>query len=281
MAKSWIPCGNDESKQCLEDFIDRINDVITLGCSLPYRLPDTTMANIIAKSKKWFYRNYVYAAQEMWLALDASHQHTDEFFHMDHPDEITYEDTLSKRGEVLMPDNILSVVDVFEINGNSGEGIWGMGAWWGYDKDFSRQSMVYSSVYNDSVSITCDNLTYYIVNESLVDLARQLFQETISYSYNPDTHKLKLMGKLPRNILIFRVYAAISDCDLYANDLFFDYVCAECEIEMARMIGTFSYNLPGSVQINSDLYRQTAEQKLQEIKEELKSMNHTAYFYTT
>ena len=62
MSKSWIPCGNDEHKQCLEDLIDRINDVITLGCSLPYRLPDTTMANIIAKSKKWFYRNYVYAA---------------------------------------------------------------------------------------------------------------------------------------------------------------------------------------------------------------------------
>ena len=258
---SYIDCSDNESQECLSELIDRINNQMTLSCQLPFKLPAAAVAQIVQEAKKWFYNNYEDAVEELYISAPG---------------------WVFKDPSFLLGLTNSSVLRVFQLNRFSGEAGWGGDRIDAYNRDFSTRRMFASYMYSDSIAQSADNLLYWTCNWYYFDESRQLLEPLNSFSYNRLTKKLRFTGELPRYSCIFNVLCTIPDCDLFQDDLFFRYVVAQCLRQMSRILGTFTYTLPGNVSINYDQYSSWGETELQDIKDEIQNNRHSvAYFYTT
>lgn len=286
---SYIDCSDNESQECLSELIDRVNNQMTLSCQLPFKLPAAAIAQIIQEAKKWFYNNYEDAVEELYISAPGWVFKDPSFLFglknkegMEGKNEIKKSETQKDRGVLVMPGNVFSVLRVFQLNRFSGEAGWGGDRIDAYNRDFSTRRMFASYMYSDSIAQSADNLLYWTCNWYYADEARQILQEMHGFSYNRLTKKLRFTGELPRYSCIFDVLCTIPDCDLFQDDLFFRYVVAQCLRQMSRILGTFTYSLPGNVSINYDQYSSWGETELQDIKDEIQNNRHSvAYFYTT
>lgn len=281
-------CVDQESQMCLDSFINDLSNDLTAYCQLPFSLPKRSLVQIIEQAKKYFYAHYEDAVEEMYIAVSKEAFKTTEFkkgYHDDAPEKVTKQDLNSKRGVVLMPDTVYSVNAVYEIGGYNGEnGGWMSTSLWNTrDKDFAIGKFVYSNTYDlgAGASGAADNLMCYVINEYWLDTARQVLQHKIGFDYNRLTHRFRFTGELPKNTCIFQVYVTVSDCALFQDEMFYRYCRAAAMQQMSRIIGTFTYNLPGGVTINADMYTQEGQDALDAIKEEMKEMAVADFFLTS
>lgn len=281
-------CMDQESQMCLDSFINDLSNDLTAYCQLPFSLPKKSLAQIIEQAKKYFYAHYEDAVEEMYIAVSKEAFKTTDFkkgYRDNAPEKVTKEDLKSNRGVVLMPDNVYSVNAVYEIGGYNGEnGGWMSTSLWNTrDKDFAIGKFVYSNTYDlgAGASGAADNLMCYVINEYWLDTARQVLQHKIGFNYNRLTHKFRFTGELPKNTCIFQVYVTVDDCSLYQDEMFYRYCRAAAMQQMGRIIGTFTYNLPGGVTINADMYTQEGQEALDAIKEEMKEMAVADFFLTS
>ena len=121
---------------------------------------------------------------------------------------------------------------------------------------------------------------YYVINSSFIDTARQVLLPQISYSYNRLTHKFRFQGELPTHACIFQVYNTIPDCALFQDEMFIRYCIAKAKMQLARILGTFSFNLPGNITINYDMIATEGKDEIDAIIEEIKGDEGVDYFYT-
>jgi len=270
-----------EQNKCLEDLIQEINDELTIACQIPFTVPKKELARIINRAKGYFYKIYEDSVEEMYLALPRT-----AFLGKPFTQGIdTEEDPLNKtniqnpRGVVIMPNKVFAVNAVYEIGGFSGEaggfGNWSFSAG---DPDFSIDKFIYSDMYG--AGIGSDNLMYYVVNEKFLDNTRQVLEAQIGYTYNRLTHKFRFTGKLPNNAVIFQVFTTIPDCDLFTDEAFIRYVIAKAKIQLSRILGTFTFNLPGNITINYDLVMSEGQAELDTLIEEIKGDEGVDYFFT-
>jgi hypothetical protein len=270
-----------EQNKCLEDLIQEINDELTIACQIPFTVPKKELARIINRAKGYFYKIYEDSVEEMYLALPRT-----AFLGKPFTQGIyTEEDPLNKtniqnpRGVVIMPNEVFAVNAVYEIGGFSGEaggfGNWSFSAG---DPDFSIDKFIYSDMYG--AGIGSDNLMYYVVNEKFLDNTRQVLEAQIGYTYNRLTHKFRFTGELPNNAVIFQVFTTIPDCDLFTDEAFIRYVIAKAKIQLSRILGTFTFNLPGNITINYDLVMSEGQAELDTLIEEIKGDEGVDYFFT-
>jgi hypothetical protein len=285
----YVDCEDKESQECLAAFTDRINKQMTLNCQIPFSLPTAAIAQIVGEAKRYFYNAYDDSMEEIYISCPYEVFMSDSFrlgltnrSGID-GNRILKGETKKDRGVLVMPDNIFSVLRVYQVGKFSGEAGWGSSTRLdGGNLDFGVQRMFASSMYNDRLPQAADNLVYWTCNWSFFDTARQMLQEMHGFSYNRLTKKLRFTGELPTRPCVFHVLCAVSDCALFDDDLFFRYCVAMCMKQMSRILGMFQYNLPGNVTINYDMYTQWGDSELQEIKEEINNMRHSvAYFFTT
>ena len=185
----------------------------------------------------------------------------------------------SLRGVVPMPSTVYSVNNVFELNGFAGEdGGFGTTSFSAGDSDFSIDKFIYSDAYG--AGIGSENLMYYVINSSFIDTARQILLPQISYSYNRLTKKFRFQGKLPKHTCVFQVYSTIPDCNLFQDEIFIRYCIGKAKMQLARILGTFSFNLPGNITINYDMIASEGKEEIDSIIEEIKGDEGVDYFYT-
>lgn len=281
-------CTDQESQMCLDDFVTELSNDLTQYCQLPFSLPKKSLGNIVNQAKKYFYAHYEDAVEELYVAISKEAFKTTDFkkgYSDAAPSKITNEDLNSKRGVVIMPDRVYAVNAVYEIGGFMGEeGGWmSTSVWNTRDKDFAIGKFIYSDSYDmgAGASGAADNLMCYVINEYWLDTARQVLQHRIGYNYNRLTHRFRFTGELPRNTCIFQVYMTIDDCSLFQDELFYRYCRAMAMQSLGRIIGTFTYNLPGGVTINADMYQAEGNDALEAIKEEMKELNAADFFLTS
>lgn len=285
----YVDCEDTESQECLAEFTDRINKQMTLNCQIPFSLPTAAIVQIVGEAKKYFYNNYDDAVEEVFLSCPWEVFQDPKFrFGLTNKNgmdknKIKKSETMKERGILVMPDNVFSVLRVYQIGKFSGEAGWGSSTRLdGGNLDFGVQRMFASSMYNDRLPQAADNLMYWTCNLYFFDQARQMLQEMHSFNYNRLTKKLRFTGELPKYTCIFHTLCTIPDCSLFDDDLFFRYCVAYCMKHMSRILGMFQYNLPGNVTVNYDMFAQWGDTELQEVKEELTQLRHSvAYFYTT
>ena len=121
---------------------------------------------------------------------------------------------------------------------------------------------------------------YYVVNSLFMDNARQVLLPQISYTYNRLTKKFRFQGELPKRAVIFEIFSTIPDCALFQDEAFVRYVIGQAKIQLARILGTFSFNLPGNITINYDLISSEGREEVDRVVEEIKGDEGVDYFFT-
>jgi len=283
--KSWC---NPDAAACLDELIKEINDDLTVACQIPFTVPKKELAHIIHRAKDYFYKIYEDSVEEMFIALPRSAWQEKDFRQGishnnetgDNVNKLTEKDVNNPRGIVKMPDTVWAVNNVFQINGFSGEdGGFGDNSFSAGDVDFSLDKFIYSDVYG--AGIGSEDLMYYVINSKFIDVSRQVLQAQISYNYNRLTKKFRFMGELPKNgACIFQVYNTIPDCDLFQDEAFIRYCIGQAKIQLARIVGTFQFNLPGNITINYDLISSEGKEEVEAIVEEIKGDEGVDYFFT-
>lgn len=251
------------ANQCLDAFMREVNQELTVSCMLPHALPKKELNRIIGQAKKWFYKNYEYSMEEMYLFLPSSNWSTDAF---------------KANSDLILDDSIFSVTSVWQIGRDSGEA--SIGSLFNKDTDFTIGKYIYNSQNYSSVGLASDSLMNYVLHEKFFDVSRQMLRSKMSYNFNHLTHKFRFMGELPEDNVILQVYTKIDDCSLFDDEIFFRYVVAQAKMQLSRVLGTFNYNLPGNITINFDLIREEGRDELDKIKEEIKGDEGVDWFYT-
>jgi len=286
MANKNTYCNDPEEAECLDALIKLINDELTIACQIPFTVPKKELANIIQRAKKYFYKIYEDSVEQMYIALPAGAVNKKDFkqgvpFGSGQSNEtITNKKNINNpRGIIQMPSRVYSVNDVFEIGGFSGEdGGFGDYSFNAGDVDFSIDKFIYSDVYG--AGIGSENLMYYVVNSLFLDNTRQVLLPQISYTYNRLTKKFRFQGELPKRAVIFEIFSTIPDCALFADEAFERYCIGQAKIQLARILGTFSFNLPGNITINYDLVQSEGREEVDRIVEEIKGDEGVDYFFT-
>ena len=286
MANTNSYCNDPAEAACLDALIKEINDDLTIACQIPFTVPKKELAHIIQRAKGYFYKIYEDSVEQMYIALPAGALHTAAFkqgvpFGSGKANEvITNKKNINNpRGIVQMPSRVYSVNAVFEIGGFSGEdGGFGNYSFNAGDVDFSIDKFIYNDVYG--AGLGSENLMYYVVNSLFMDNARQVLLPQISYTYNRLTKKFRFQGELPKQAVIFEIFSTISDCALFSDEAFIRYVIGQAKIQLARILGTFSFNLPGNITINYDLISGEGREEVDRVVEEIKGDEGVDYFFT-
>ena len=251
----------DHEVHCLDRFIKKVKGELSVSCQIPLNIPNKEVVRIIEEAKKWFYKNYEDSVEDKFLFIDKA----------------TYELPFFKKNKaVILPDNVMSVYGVCDI-GKEKLTSWSVQG--RVDPDFSIDKWIYGDYYKPGMA--SESLMYYVINESFYDMARQLMINKLSFSYNRLNHTFKFMGELPRNHCVLKVYTKISDCSLFNDDYYYRYVVAKTKIQLGRILTTFTYNLPGGVQINGDSIRDEGKEDLEALIEEIKGENSADFFLTS
>lgn len=281
--KSLVDCSDAEAVECLNDFVESIQMEMSVGGSIPFTLPAEPIAQIVKNAKLLFYKSYEDAHEEMFISIPKSEIEKRTFnkgiVQMgEQGDKESLKDT---RGAWLLPEGVISVVGVYELGGWSGEAGWNSGLLGKHAGDVSINRMLYQSVYDRTMAISADNTMYYICTESFLDLSRQLFQNMISFRYNRLTNKIRFTGKLPMTDVILDVLVRVPDCDLYNDELFRRWVIAECKVNLARILSTFTYQMPGNISINVDSIANDGASEKERILQELRDLSGSWYIMTS
>ncbi len=250
----------NEQLQCLDLLIKEVKQELTVACQLPINIPTKEITRIIKYAKQWFWKHYETAVEEKYFVI------LDEMW--SRPE---YKETRS----VKLPENIFSVHGLYEL----GKENFGNNGWNSMDKDFSLDKFIYGNMYQPGLQ--SESLMYYVVNESFYDLSRRILVNKISYDFNRLTHNLRFMGDQPKRHVVLRIYQYIDDCSLFSDEIFYRYVVAQCKVQISRVLGTFNFELPGSITLNYDLIRDEGKEEIESIREQLKSEEGTDWFFAS
>ena len=237
-----------------QEFYDELNTALTVGCSLPFSVPEKAIDNLVKYSAQWFHRNWDYGVENIYLSIPATVWSTNEEF--------------KQTRKLTLPKCIYSVNAVAKDKSSKNR----MG---GGSADFSFNKYMNSSfggIGTEDVTQT-DAVLGYVIASSWGDLTSLILNYPISYTYSRQSNKLFLKGSLqhsPDFLLDCEVRAPLES--LYNLDLFFNYCLGQTKMQLANILGTFSMDLPGGATINYDRFYDQGKESVDEVKEEVKSM---------
>lgn len=230
------------------ELIQMVNDEITGSGALPYSVPEREAERIINQALNWFYVNYGPAVETQYYVIEKKWFQDPEF---------------KKTRSILLPDCVVSVYECKEISGGGRLGT--------IDRDFSDNRLLAAEIY--LAPFASDDLVLRTAQYAYWDLTKAFILERVRFDFNRNTHRLKITGRDPKKNLFLETYVHIEEGKLY-DDWFFQRWCvAQCKISLANIIGFFSYNLPGGIQVNPDNMRDSGKEELEEIKQKIDDEN--------
>lgn len=236
------------------DFIQEIQDEITGSGSLPIVLEEREIKRIIRQAKSYFHENYSVAAETHYYVIKRNEFNNDEF---------------RKNRTIQMPDCVVSVYEVREING--------LGRLGNLDRDFAEDKLLASEIFLSSSSIG-DDLVQRVAQYQMFDLSKAFFLSNISYDFNRNTKKITILGRDPKFDVFIKTYIKIPDDRIYDDYYFLRYCTAKAKISLARIIGLYPFPLPGGVEINVDMLREEGTEEVNWVLEQITGENTPDYF---
>jgi len=236
------------------ELIQMVNDEVTIGGALPYSVPARESERIVNQALNWFYINYGPAVETQYYVIERSWFQTAEF---------------KKTRSVLLPECVVSVYECKEISGGGRLGT--------IDRDFSDNRLIAAEIY--LAPFASDELVLRTAQYSYWDLTKAFILERVSYDYNANTHRLKIIGRDPKKNLFLETYVKIEENKLY-DDWFFQRWCvAQTKISLGNLLGFFQFNLPGGISITGDMFKEDGKEELEQIKQKIDDENAPDWFF--
>jgi hypothetical protein len=242
-----------------EEFIALVQQELSVACALPFTVPVAEIERIIKFSAEWFYKKYEDAVEERYYVIPKTNFKTDQY---------------RKSRTITLPDCVFSIFSLKKLKEDFGRT---------YSFDGTGDFGIERLFLSDSVSIGqgTENMMYYVLNLSWLDLSSHIINHTISYNYNRASHKLFVGGETPDRDCVAQCYVKLPFEYLMKDEIFYRYVVAKCKIQLSRILGTFNFNLPGNITINYDLIRSEGTDEVTKIEEEIKSEEGMDFFLTS
>jgi hypothetical protein len=248
---------------CTNAFLNELADELTGACLIPINLPKKEVQSIIKRARKWFYKNYEYSVKE-------------NFYHIPHG--VFETDYFKSHRALHLPDAaadgsgmVFSVYGLYDLASGWNTSGSGLDVRFDSGSDFALEKMLFRNVYDGSSAANgAEELQYYVVNQSLVDLSRQIIENPISFHFSSLTGELKFMGDTPKGDVILEVYETLHNCALYEDEIFFRYCSAKIKQSLGAKLGIFKFALPGNVEFDYDAIKSMGDEELDAIIEEIK-----------
>lgn len=256
MPDEYVPYSNGLT---IEEFVDFIQNELTVGCSLPKIVPDSEIRRIVeTKALPYFYRRYQYAVQKMYFLIRKEAFFTEEF---------------TKYRFVTVPCEIQSVIYLYELRGTS---LFQLGI---NTPNLSVNLGVTNQPYLSSYVTTIGELgVYKTILDSMSDMLNALNKYTLKFHYNQLQHRLNILTNVKYDVII-EAYANILPEYLFKDDLFMKYVVGMAKIQYGRLTGTYDFTLPGGVKINSSDVVSQGKEEVKEVEEEIKGQSDSSFFF--
>jgi len=246
------------------EFYDELSTAITVGCSLPFSVPEAAIDNIVKYAAQWFHRNWDDGVDNIYLSIPAEVWANNKEF--------------QATRKITLPSCIYSVSAVAKDTVSSRK----MNGYpdFSFDKYLASNWGVNGGFSGAEDTMQSDAVLGFVIASSWGDLMYHIMNFPISYTYSRGTNKLFLKGSLensPDFLLDCEVRAPLEA--LYGLDLFFHYCLGHSKMQLANILGTFTMNLPGNATINYDRYYEQGKEQVDEVKEEVKSMRGGSDFF--
>jgi len=236
-----------------KELIKIMKDEITVSSALSYSIPDSEFERIISMALRWFYINYKFAVETKYFIIKR---------------DVFKNEVFRRTRSIKMPDCVVSVYEVKEIKNTSKLGYFGA--------DFSGEKMIAQEIYLSPFN--ADDVVLRTAYESYWDLSQAFFLERIGYDYNHNTNKVTILGRDPGCNVCMTCYVKIPQEALFEDWTFQKYCCAQAKISLGRILGMFTYQLPGGVTINADSMKSEGQEELQQILESIDQENVPDWF---
>lgn len=236
------------------DLIEEVKAELTASCSLPFQPPDNEIARIIDLESRWLYREYRDASYTKWYVLSNKYYSTPEF---------------KSTRTFQMPECVLGIKTIIEMT--SGQRVFGI-----HDPDLQFDRLMAADLYLTPLS--SDQITYRTIQWSFWDMSKAFNLKDVQFSFNMNTHRISILGRDLQESLFVTTIDKIPDEEFYEDPLVIKWMIAKSKISLARILGTFSYNLLGNVTINHAEIRSEGQEELTELKEKIASDNVSDWF---
>ena len=240
-----------------QDFIKFISDDLTASGSIPVSLNYNEISRIIDKELNWLYQEWNQSFEETWAIMSPHMFKTEEF---------------KAARSIQLPKCVLGIKEFREIN--DGGRLFGIA-----DPLLSIDRITAADMYLSPWSAS-DTVLHRTVQFSYWDLLRGYSLTNISYSFNPNTHKIIVSGRTPSRPVLIRAYTKIPAENMFEDSLVQRWIIAKCKISMARILGTFTVNLIGGVTVNASMWKDEGNEEIVELKEKIKGDNAPSWFLT-
>ena len=164
-----------------QEFYDELNTAITVGCSLPFSVPEKAIDNLVKYSAQWFHRNWDDGVENIYLSIPASVWGTNEEF--------------KQTRKLTLPNCIYSVNAVAKDN-TSKRQMGGGSADFSFDKYMTSNFGINGSFGGLEDVTQTDAVLGYVIASSWGDLTDLILNYPISYTYSRQSNKLFLKGSL-------------------------------------------------------------------------------------
>lgn len=237
------------------DFVDWINNDITISGQLSINVPQKEIERIIDKETKYLAEIYPDMLQDSYCIL--------------HPNIFRSPDFRENR-TIQFPDCVKSIVKFEEMHRR--------GAMMGFnDADLTFNRAFMSDVWF-SAPFSMDTITYRMMSMSVWDQMKRFTLVDIKYSYNRNTHKCLVLGHDPKTAVFCQMNTIIPEEDAWDDPWVQTWIAAKCKLSVYRLLGTFTANVIGGVTINANSYKETADADIQKCEEAFKEMNQATFF---
>lgn len=247
-------------------FIQRVIKEVTKSCALPFKLPVECIPEYILQAAGWFWENVDMACEERLYIIPNS--------------------ALCKDGQlnkiVQLPQQIMGVHGVFKIQEHMKYGAMG---------DFSLERMMMSSYsmfggsgtvgggFNGTTGMAGYTLTDVVTSMYEVSTFDQYLNAPLTYSFNPNSSKLNIMGDLGWSDMLINCMVRCTIQDLYNNPYFFRLVTSYVKQALEEIYTTWEFKLPGGITINFDKISSKAEKDEEKVEEWAERNRAADYFF--
>lgn len=224
------------------EFIKNIIDEITVSGSLAITIKEEEVERIIENEKRYVYLNWRNTVESRFTVINPQAFRTEEF---------------RTSRTIQLPDCVWGIQELREIR--DGGRMFGIN-----DPDISTNRIFATDIFLSPFStdvIASRTMTY-----SAFDLMRSFTLNHIQFTFNPNSHKIVIVGHDPVAPVLIRCFVGIDESSLYDDYMFYKHCLGKCYIQIHRILKTYEVQMIGGVTIAS-YFMDLGKEYINEVKE--------------